>query len=205
MALNTWQWKQKVSLSTAYTNRQTQFSLSPWMIQWVGTRCTSVISTVIAPSGDTKGKMRKAVYSWNSQSNRSLLWFITQSLHSPLIVVGGDRATTSDLIFVDEQLNDMSRKSVLQTFPGSQHRPVKLKLQPAVEARETPFLRRYNFRKSNWDSSSCELDQLPSFEATVENNDQFIQSVRKASNKPIPRGRTTRHQEWLKRLRLFQE
>ena len=60
-----------------------------------------------------------------------------------------------DLIFASE---NMCKKSVMDPIPHTQHRSICVSVQPVVVPQPTPFRRRFNFRKADWNGYSTELD-----------------------------------------------
>ena len=74
-------------------------------------------------------------------------------------------------------------------FPHTQHRPICARANPVVVAHPTPFKRRFNLWKADWDCYSTELDQLiEDVEPIPENYGGFVDKVRVAS-----RGCKTNH------------
>ena len=69
----------------------------------------------------------------------------------------------------------MCKKSVMDPIPHTQHRPICVSVQPVVVPQPTPFRRRFNFRKED-------VEPIPS------NYHCFVENVRVASRRRIPRG-----------------
>ena len=68
------------------------------------------------------------------------------------------RTQPPDLIFASESIANMCKKSVMDPNPHTQHRPICVRVQPVVVPQPTPFRRRFNFRKADWNGYSTELD-----------------------------------------------
>ena len=92
-----------------------------------------------------------------------------------------------DLIFASESIANMCKKSVMDPIPHTQHRPICVSVQPVVVSQ--PFRRHFNFRKADWNGYSTELDNsIEAVEPIPSNNNRFIENVRVASRRHIPRG-----------------
>ena len=63
-----------------------------------------------------------------------------------------------DLSFASESIANMCKKSVMDPTPHTQHHPICVSVQPVVVPQPTPFRRRFNFRKADWNGYSTELD-----------------------------------------------
>ena len=82
----------------------------------------------------------------------------------------------------------------MEHISHTQHRPICARENPVVVAHPTPFRRRFNLRKANWDGYSTELDKLiEDIEPIPENYGGFVDKVRVASSRYIPRGCRTNH------------
>ena len=94
-----------------------------------------------------------------------------------------------DLIFASESIANMCKKSVMDHIPHTQHRPICVSVQPVVVPQPTPFRRRFNFRKADWKGYSTELDNsIEDVEPIPSNYNRFVENVRVASRRHIPRG-----------------
>ena len=94
-----------------------------------------------------------------------------------------------DLIFASESIANMCKKSVMDPIPHTQHRPICVSVQPVVVPQPTPFRRRFNFRKEDWNGYSTELDNsIEDVEPIPSNYNRFVENVRVASRRHIPRG-----------------
>ena len=92
-----------------------------------------------------------------------------------------------DLIFASESIANMCKKSVMAPIPHTQHRPICVSVQPVVVPQPTPFRRRFNFRKADWNGYSTELDNsIEDVEPTPSNYNRFVENVRVASRRHIP-------------------
>ena len=88
-------------------------------------------------------------------------------------------------------MHDNSKKNVYSPIPHTQHRPIGVYITPVIQAKEIPIRRRFNFKKANWTSFETTLDQLINereLEPTVENYNTFIEVIKTAPRKTIPRG-----------------
>ena len=134
----------------------------------------------------------EAVEQWSDSCNLTLIHNakLSKSLNSGIWKRGYD----PDIIFVSESIANMCGKSVMEPIPHTQHRLICTRANPVVVAHPTPFRRRFNLRKADWDSYSTELDKLiEDVEPIPENYDGFVDKVRVASRKYITRGCRTNH------------
>ena len=77
----------------------------------------------------------------------------------------------------------------MDPIPHTQHRPICVRVEPVVVPQATPFRRRFNLRKADWIGYATELDKLIlDVEPTPANYNRFVESVRMASRRHIPRG-----------------
>ena len=77
----------------------------------------------------------------------------------------------------------------MDAIPKTQHRPISIKLNPAIRPRNVPFRRRYNLKKAKWQSYAKEVDNgIANTNPVPENYKKFVNLVRRASNKNIPLG-----------------
>ena len=98
------------------------------------------------------------------------------------------RGYNPDLIFVSESIANMCGKSVMEPTPHTHHRPICARANPVVVAHQTPFRRRFNLRKADWNGYSTELDKLyEDVELIQEKYGGFVGKVRVASRRYIPR------------------
>ena len=94
-----------------------------------------------------------------------------------------------DLIFASESITNMCRKSTMDPIPHTQHCPICVNVQPVVDPQPTPFRRRFNIRKADWNGYSTELDNsIKDVEPIPSNYNRFVENKRVASRRHIPRG-----------------
>ena len=75
------------------------------------------------------------------------------------------------------------------SHPPTQHRPICVSVKPVVVPQPTPFWRRFNLRKADWNGYSTELDNhIEDVEPIPSNYNRFVENVRVASRRHIPRG-----------------
>lgn len=71
-------------------------------------------------------------------------------------------------------------------IPHTQHQPI-CKIMAVTKTNEIPYMRRYNFKKADWDNFTKDLDNLiTDLEPTNENYNNFIDLVKLVSRKNIP-------------------
>lgn len=97
-----------------------------------------------------------------------------------------------DLCFVsanEEGIPLMVTRSVLNTFPHSQHRPVLLEIGLKIPLLKTVQRPRWNFRKAKWSQYQSELDDLIGLIPPVAANyERFAHLTISIAKKHIPRG-----------------
>lgn len=99
-----------------------------------------------------------------------------------------------DNIFVSETLAVQSLKSVEAAIPHTQHRPITCIIKAVIKPEEVPFKRRFNFKKSNWELFTEDLDrEILKIPSEIESYDLFVDLVKRISRKHIPRGCRTRY------------
>ena len=104
------------------------------------------------------------------------------------------RGYNPDLIFVTESIANMCGKSVMKPIPHTQHLPICERANPVVVAHPTSFRRCFKLRKADWNGYSTELDKLiENVEPIPENYGGFVDNVRVASRRYIPREYRTNH------------
>ena len=98
------------------------------------------------------------------------------------------------LIFVSSNISDMREKSVLDPIPRTQHRLICVTVHPVIVPQHSPFRRRFNQRKANWDDFSTDFNEaFEEVERIPENYDRFIGLVRVVSRRHIPGGCRTNY------------
>ena len=94
-----------------------------------------------------------------------------------------------DPIYASDSIANMCKKSVMDPITHTQHRPICVSVQPVVVPQPTPFRRRFNLRKADWNGYSTELDnRIEEVEPIPSNYNRFVENVRVASRRHIPRG-----------------
>ena len=88
----------------------------------------------------------------------------------------------------------MCGKTVLERIPHTQDHPICVHTNPVVEARLTPFRRRFNLRKADWNGYSTGLYTFIEYVDPIpENYGGLVVKVRVASKRYIQRGCRTNH------------
>ena len=100
----------------------------------------------------------EAVEQWADSCNRTLIH--NAKLSKSFNSASRKRGYNPYLIFVSEGNANMYGKYVMEPIPHTQHRPICACANPVVVAHPTPFRRRFNLRKAEWDGYSTELDKL---------------------------------------------
>ena len=76
----------------------------------------------------------------------------------------------------------------LDPIPHKQHRPICVSVNPVIVAQLTTFRRRFNLKKADWEGFSADLDSnIEEVDAIPENYRRFVEMLRMASRKHIPR------------------
>ena len=88
----------------------------------------------------------------------------------------------------------MCKKSITDPITHTQHRPICVSAHPVMIPQTIPFRRRFNFMKADWNGYSAELDKLiEDVEPIPANYKWFVETVRVASRRHIPRGCRTEY------------
>ena len=100
--------------------------------------------------------------------------------------------TNPDLAFANLGLHTINRR-VLDQFPKSQHRPSIIESSAAIKTVPTRPVKRWNFRKADWDSFTDHLNlaanQLPSPASDPDSAySAWCSTILAAAKKSIPRG-----------------
>ena len=70
----------------------------------------------------------------------------------------------------------------------TQHRPICVSVNPVSVAQPTTSRRRFNLKKANWERFSADFDSnIEEVDAIPENYERFVEMLRMASRKHIPR------------------
>ena len=94
-----------------------------------------------------------------------------------------------DLIFASDGIANMCKKSVMDPIPHTQHRPICVNVQPVVVPQPTHFRRRFNLRKADWNANQHNaITALKTLNLSHPNYNRFVENVRVASRRHIPRG-----------------
>ena len=83
----------------------------------------------------------------------------------------------------------MCEKSVLDPMTHTQHRSICVSVNPVIVSQPTTFRRRVHLKKADWEGFSGDLDSnIEEVDAIPENYERFVEMLRMASRKHIPRG-----------------
>ena len=86
----------------------------------------------------------------------------------------------------------------MDPIPHTQHRPICVSVQPGVVPQPTPFRRRFKLRKADFNGYSTELDnRIEEVEPIPSKYNRFVENVRVASRRHIPRGCRTEYVQGL--------
>ena len=92
-----------------------------------------------------------------------------------------EKGYNPDPIFASSNISNMCDKSVLD--------PMCVSVNPVIVAHPTTFRRRFNLKKADWEGFSADLDSnIEEVDAIPENYKRFVEMLRMASRKHIPRG-----------------
>ena len=99
-----------------------------------------------------------------------------------------------DLIFVSESTTTMHGKSVMETIPHTQHRPICTRANRVAVGHPTPYRKRFKLQKTDWNGYATKLNKLiEDVEPIPEKYSGFIEKLRVASKRYIPRGCRTNY------------
>ena len=77
----------------------------------------------------------------------------------------------------------------ISTMITNNIRQIAILINAAVTSTPTPFRRRFNFKKANWNAFSTDLDtRICDIDPSPENYDRFVKVVHATARKHIPRG-----------------
>ncbi|XP_049873462.1 uncharacterized protein LOC126372007 [Pectinophora gossypiella] len=128
----------------------------------------------------------EAVEEWAETQDLTLI----HSIKEPASFNSGrwKRGYNPDLIFVSANVASQCTKTVSTPIPRTQHRPIMCGIQPVVRPIATPYRRRFNYRKANWEQYRNSIDDaLLKIPPAPQNYDQFMDEVKIRSRKYIPR------------------
>ncbi|CAI6371000.1 unnamed protein product [Macrosiphum euphorbiae] len=104
------------------------------------------------------------------------------------------RGYNPDLIMVSENIRQKCVKIVAKPIPRSQHRSIVCSINVTIKPTIMPMKRRFNFRKANWNDFSTDLDsKITNLAPLTENDEAFVNIVKRVSRKHIPRGCRTEY------------
>ena len=129
----------------------------------------------------------EAVELWAESNNLSLIHNakLPKSFNSAIWKKGYN----PDLIFASSNISNMCEKSVLDPIAHTQHRPICVSVNPVIVVQSTIFRRCFNLKKADWEGFSADLDSnIEEVDAIPENYERFVEMLRVASRKHIPRG-----------------
>lgn len=99
-----------------------------------------------------------------------------------------------DIIFVSDTIAPQCTKEIGRPIPHTQHQPILCKVTAVIKLCDTPFLRRYNFQKADWNTFTKALDDaVTALEPVNGNYEVFTKLVKTISRKNIPRGCRIKH------------
>ena len=76
----------------------------------------------------------------------------------------------------------------------TQHRPITCQINAIIHPENVPMIRRYNFKKANWENFKTQLDdENNKIIPMPENYGQFTELVKNISKQNIPRGCRTQY------------
>jgi len=101
-----------------------------------------------------------------------------------------NRGYNPDLCIVSKNHNGVSlqaHRSVLNNFPKSQHRPIRIQIGIQITLVKTILKPRWNFRKANWTAFSKSLDNNIRWIDPIANNyERFIGMIKGTAKRYIP-------------------
>ena len=101
---------------------------------------------------DHKRDSGEAVEQWSDSCNLTLIH--NAKLSKSFNSARWKRGYNPYLIFISESIANMCGKFVMEPIPHKQHRPICARANPVVVAHPTPFRRRFNLRKTDWEGYS---------------------------------------------------
>ena len=132
-------------------------------------------------STDNDGEM---VELWAESNNLAVIHNVklTKSFNSAIWKKGYN----PDLTFASSNNSNICEMSVLDPIPHTQHHSVSV--NPVIVAQPTTLRRRFNLKKADCEGFSADLDSnIEEVDAIPENYELFVEILRMASRKHIPR------------------
>jgi hypothetical protein len=95
----------------------------------------------------------------------------------------------SDIIFANDIVASQCVKEVWKPILYNQYQPIVCKIMAFIKTNKIPYMRRYNFKKADWNNFTKDLgSMITEIEPTNENYDKFIDQVKCITRQNIPRG-----------------
>ncbi|XP_042861180.1 uncharacterized protein LOC122246598 [Penaeus japonicus] len=99
------------------------------------------------------------------------------------------RGYNPDLGFVTSGKANLFHRKVLGHVPRSQHRPVQVKTQPALQPLIAKYLPGFNYRKAKWTAFTSDIeDKIETIPTTSKSYDDFTKLLWNVAKMHIPRG-----------------
>ena len=141
---------------------------------------------------DTTDNNGEAVEQWADSCDLTLIH--DAKLPKSFNSAGWKKGYNPDLIFASGSIANMCKKSIMDPIPHTQHSPICVSAHPVMVPQTIPFRQHFNFMKADWNGYSAELDKLiADVEPIPANYKCFVESVRVASRRHIPRGCRTEY------------
>ena len=135
-------------------------------------------------SNDTDGEV---VEEWAATNDLKIL-YSSKDKHT-FSSARWKRGYNPDLAFVSSQHYPSFIRTVGDPIPKSQHRPITVCTKPVVKALESNSIPRFNFRTTNWEHFTADLDtKIATIEAKPCKYENFRNLVWEVARKHIPRG-----------------
>ena len=133
-----------------------------------------------------------AVEQWPDSNQLSL---VHDAKHPPFFNSARWKAGYNlDIAFVNQIIDSLCKKGVLDPTSKSQHRPISVSFHAAVTPTIVPYQCRFNFQKADWISFTTDLEnQIYNITPNLKNYKLFTNLVQNIARKHIPRGCRTRY------------